>query len=624
MGYRLGVDLGTSFTAATIGRAGTAQGGSLGVDSAIVPSLVYIGADGEREYGKAAAERAGAEPHRVLRGFARRIGDETPMLPEAGPVTAAHRVAADLVAWVVAQASVQEGREPDAVAVTHPATWGPHKRDLFLAALREAGVPGASLVAEPVGAALTGAEGREHAPGAVVAVYDLGGRTFDAALVRREADGAWTVLGSPAGLPDLGGTDLDDLVLAHVLGGLSPEQQEALGRLDPEDEATTTAMAGLRAACVKAKEALSSQTTTAVAVTLPGITANVRLTRAEFEGMITASIEATVDVLDAVVTSAGLVAGDLDCILITGGSSRIPLVTQLLSRQFHVPVVTAGGANSATAIAAGAVLALAHTSTTAQQPAPAPAKPAAKRSAKRLKAAAKPATPVPSAAPPAVPVQPVAVPPVAVQPLAVPAPATPAVPVAAAVAQPVAQPVTQPTAEPVAEAPAVDRPLPAPSGPSSKPIRSRRGARRAEVVGLEGLATAVRADDAPIVDGPRAVVPARKVASVDVLLAEEPVRSAPAPTAVREETVRLDEMLPPPRPALDDAVFSAIEVDEVDEVVAGWTWRSLFSVRRSLALTVLTGAIYVGSTAWIPATPAITDQGSSASLKVASVKHGHR
>lgn len=609
MGYRLGVDLGTSFTAATIGRAGVAAGATVGADSAIVPSVVHIGLDGERLYGKAAIEAAGAESGRVLRGFVRRIGDETPMVPDLGASAAAHRVAADFVAWVVAQASVQEGRAPEAVAVTHPATWGPHKRDLFTAALREAGVPNPSLLPEPV--AVAAGAGRDRAAGSTVAVYDLGGRTFDAAVLRRDTTGAWTVIGRPAGLPDLGGADLDDLVLAHVVENLTPDQQQVMSTLDPEDEAAGAALAALRTACVQAKERLSTDTVTSVEVKLPGITGKVRLTRSEFEAMISASIDATVDVLDAVIDSAGLSADDLECVLLSGGASRIPLVTQLLSRQFGRPVIVAGGKSPATAVAAGAAFSLeeapaavvapvAVEETTPAKATPTKTKPTKTKPARKVARLAKAAVGTMVAQAPAVP-----------QAVAQSAPAGSAAPAVAtsATAGPVAVPAP---AKPI-------NPLPSPAGPGSKPIRSRRVTRRPEIVGLEGLSTLAPAGilaepAAPAPDAPRAVVPARPVRSVDALLAEEPVRTS------------REEHLPPPRPALDDTGFAALEPDELESIDAGWTWRSLVSVRRGLALTVLTAAIFVGSTAWNPATPTITDRPvtdvKTAAAKVAPAESG--
>ncbi|HUR74510.1 MAG TPA: Hsp70 family protein [Sporichthya sp.] len=558
----------------------------MGADSAIVPSVVYIGADGSRLYGTAAANLAGAEQGRVLRGFVRRIGDETPMVPEAGASTAAHRLTADFVAWVVAQASAQEGRAPEAVAVTYPVTWGPHKRKLLASALLEAGVAGATLVPAPVAVAATGAPGRAHADGAVVAVYDLGGRTFNAALVRRERSGAWTSIGRPADLPDFGGADLDDLVFAHVVGGLAPDQQQAMAQLDANDEATAAGLVRLRAACVKAKESLSAEPVTTVEVKLPGITSKVRLTRGEFETMISAALETTVDVLDSVLDSTGLVAADVDCILLTGGSSRIPLVTQLLSRQFQVPVLAAGGANDASAGASGAVLALGHAATEPTPPAAEPtlpaASPAARAAVKTPKIAAKAVRGVAGKAP------------------TVPAPAKPVAPT----------PVTPVASAAVAAAPAPELPLPAPMGSTSKPIRQRRPSRRAEIVGLEGLAPVARFVETPVLDGPRAVIAPRAVRSVDALLVEE-----------RTLTPRIADQVPPPRPALDDTAFEHIEDVEIEQQRTRRTRRPLVSIRRSLALTVLTSAIYVGSTAWIPATPAITDGPIGPTLQVPAATH---
>lgn len=581
MGYRLGIDLGTSFTAATIGRAGSMATAALEAGCAIVPSAVYIGTDGERLYGSAAAERSASDPGRVLRGFVRRIGDQTPMLPGERTVSSAHRLAADFVNWIVAQASEQEGARPAAVAVTHPGTWGPHKRELLLSALTSAGVPNPTLVAEPVAAAIGGTATAACAPGTTVAVYDLGGRTFDAALVRLGDGGTWTMLGRPAGLPDLGGADLDDAILAHVIASLTPDaQRELTAALSAEndlDEATAAGMAALRLECVRVKEALSTETTASVAVELPGATTSVRLTRSELETLVAPTLEATLDVLDAVLAGAGVKPADLHSVLVSGGSSRMPLVTQLLSRQFGVPVLSAGGANPATAVAAGAVLALDTE-----------------------------------------PTRPLAAPVV----LDAPAPA------------PIAQPVaTSPAAAmAMAEAPATQVAM-AETPAGSKPIRPRRSNRRAGIMGLEGLQPVARATEAAPVEGPLAVVPARTVRSVDALLTQPAPRGAvalatrPSATVVAEPILRAhtpaltaeDRM--PARPALVESGFETHADLELYLAESGpWTWRSVFSVRRTVALSTLTVAIFCGATAWVPATPAIT-QSSTTTLQVASGEH---
>lgn len=592
MGYRLGIDLGTSFTAATIGRAGAMVTATLEAGAASVPSAVFVGRDGERRYGSAALERAVTDPGRVLRGFVRRIGDETPMLPGEPAASSAHRLAADFVTWVVSRACEQEGCAPEAVAVTHPGTWGPHKRDLLLGALTAAGVPNPALVAEPVAAAAGGEVTPAQLPGATVAVYDLGGRTFDTAIVRLDDAGRWTVIGRPAGLPDLGGADLDDAVLAHVIAGLPPlarrELADALAAGADSDSGTAAGMAALRLECVRAKEALSSETSASVAVTLPGVATRVRLTRSELETLITPALEATLDVLDATLSGAGLVTKDLTCVLVSGGSGRIPLVTQLLSRQFGVPVVSAGGANPTTALAAGAV-----------------------RTLDRLPAAKLAAVPSPAHVPVAGPATPIA----AASPTSV---ATPS----AAAPAPVADAPGEPVPSPVAAA------APSTAAGGGKPIRPRRPNRRAGIVGLEGLAAVVRAvaETAPAADGPRSVVAARPVRSVDALLSASPCGSArggvalasrPSATVVAEPILRAHppalsaEEPMPPRPALAAGGFEERgfddRYDDREEAPRGsWTFRSLVTVRRSVAVSTLTLAIYLGATAWVPATPAIT------------------
>jgi molecular chaperone DnaK (HSP70) len=134
-----------------------------------------------------------------------------------------------------------EGEPPASLAVTHPANWSEFKLDPLRQALRHAGVPADHLVPEPVAAATSYATQRELAPGTVVAVYDLGGGTFDAALVRAGAQG-FEIVGRPDGIERLGGIDFDHAVFRHVLDAL------ALGpdALDDVDPGTAAGLAQLR------------------------------------------------------------------------------------------------------------------------------------------------------------------------------------------------------------------------------------------------------------------------------------------------------------------------------------------------------------------------------------------
>jgi hypothetical protein len=189
-------------------------------------------------------------------------------------------------------------------------------------------------------------------PGSTVAVYDLGGGTFDAAVVRKSAAGGFELLGRPEGIERLGGVDFDEAVFAHVRQAVGP----ALDGLDPEDPDVLAAVARLRRECVEAKEALSADTEVTIPVLLPSVRTQVRLVRAEFEAMIRPAVEQTIEALRRAVGSAGLAPADLSAVLLVGGSSRIPLVAQLVSAELGRPVAV--DADPKTAIATGAALAI--------------------------------------------------------------------------------------------------------------------------------------------------------------------------------------------------------------------------------------------------------------------------
>ena len=133
--------------------------------------------------------------------------------------------------WVVAQVTTAEGEAPASLAVTHPANWGEYKLDLLRQALRHVAGRHDHLVPEPVAAATTYAAQRPLDAGHVVAVYDLGGGTFDAALVRaRPTAGGFELVGRPDGIERLGGIDFDHAVLRHVLAPSGSTR-----RLDADD-----------------------------------------------------------------------------------------------------------------------------------------------------------------------------------------------------------------------------------------------------------------------------------------------------------------------------------------------------------------------------------------------------
>jgi len=353
--YLLGVDVGTTRTAAAVGRPGRApEAVPLGERALDVPSVVYLGADGI-VVGEAAERFAVTEPDRVAREFKRRVGDPTPIVA-GGRGWTPEELCALMVRWVVDRVAEREGGPAERIAVTHPAAWGDHRRELVAGALLDQGVT-ATLLAEPQAAALHYATEERLHPGAIVAVYDLGGGTFDAAVVQRDASG-FSLLGRPEGLEHLGGVDFDQAVFDHVAEG-APEAFAGLDDADPEVRA---ALAALRRECAEAKEALSVDTEVSVPVPLLGAggkgasAGSVRLHRSEFEREIRSSVEETVVALRRAVASAGVTPEALAAVLLVGGSSRIPLVPQLVSQELGRPVAV--DAEPKQAVAKGAVASL--------------------------------------------------------------------------------------------------------------------------------------------------------------------------------------------------------------------------------------------------------------------------
>jgi molecular chaperone DnaK len=353
MSYQLGIDLGTTYTAAAVSRATERQHAdpdmvSLGDRAVQVPSVLYLAPDGAIVVGEAAERRAATDPDRVVREFKRQVGDEIPLVVGGTPYPA-HELSAILVAWVVQRVAEREGGPAGRIALTHPASWGAHKKELLQGALAARGL-NVTFLAEPQAAALSYAAAERVGRGSTIAVYDLGGGTFDSAVVRK--NGTFELLGRPEGVDRLGGVDFDDAVFTHVREAVG----EAFDRLDPADESVVAAVSRLRRECKEAKEALSADTEVRIAVLLPGLQTAVRLTRGEFEAMIRPQLEESVDALRRAVTSAGLAPADLSAVLLVGGSSRIPLVAQSVSAAFDRPVAV--DADPKNAIALGAALAV--------------------------------------------------------------------------------------------------------------------------------------------------------------------------------------------------------------------------------------------------------------------------
>lgn len=338
MSYVLAIDVGTSFTAAAVvrfhqGVTPVPESLPLGLRGSAVPSVVYYPEEGPILVGEAAERRGLDSPGRVVREFKRRVGDAVPI--SVGTLSLPPEdVFATMARWVVDRAAEREGAPPSEIILTHPAAWGSHRTSVISDALAAKGLGNVTLLTEPEAAALHYASQVRVEDGSTIAVYDLGGGTFDTAVLRKAGTNHFELLGRPEGIENLGGADFDAAVFRYV----AENTGGALAGLDTAEPGVLAALTRLRRECVEAKEALSSDSEASISVLLPGIQQQIRLVRSEFEELIEEPIRDTVDALEQSLAQLELEPADLTAVLLIGGSSRIPLVAQLISEQLDRPI----------------------------------------------------------------------------------------------------------------------------------------------------------------------------------------------------------------------------------------------------------------------------------------------
>jgi actin-like ATPase involved in cell morphogenesis len=333
--YRLGVDLGTTYTAAAVARNGRHRVVRLARDRADIPSTVCV-TSGESVLVGEQAETMGLQhPTSVARECKRRLGDIVPLILDGKPYSP-QTLMAHTLSWTVRTVTEAQGGPPELLTVTCPANWGPFKHELLAQVIRLADVPNAIICTEPEAAAFNHADETELAEGSLIGVYDLGGGTFDAAVLRATRSGAFVLSGPPEGIEHLGGCDFDEAIFAHVLRTLGPEAHELASA--PGSDAVI-GLADLRRRCVVAKEILSTEPAASIEVSLPGLEATVRLTRPEFEAMIRPALADTMRAFARTLRNAQVKPEDLSAVVLAGGSVRIPLVAETLARNVNCRMV---------------------------------------------------------------------------------------------------------------------------------------------------------------------------------------------------------------------------------------------------------------------------------------------
>ncbi|UWZ33614.1 Hsp70 family protein [Dactylosporangium roseum] len=333
----LGIDFGTSNTVAMVRTADARMRPLLFDGSPLLPSALYFNSDGKVLVGRDAERNARLDPARFEPNPKRRIDDGEVFIGDHPlPVP---RLFAHVLSQVNTEARRQLGAAPEEVRLTHPARWGERRRSLLIEATRIAGLGHPRLIAEPVGAAsyFTAVLGSAVPVGRSLAIYDLGGGTFDATVVRRTQSG-FEVLAED-GLPDVGGLDFDHAIIEHLgktYSGSHKEKWEALA--NPTDASDRRLRRMLYEDVRGAKEMLSR--TASTDIHLPSMDIDAHLTREELETLVRPYLERTVSCLSRAIESARLQPKDMVGIFLVGGSSRIPLAAHLIHTELGVAPTT--------------------------------------------------------------------------------------------------------------------------------------------------------------------------------------------------------------------------------------------------------------------------------------------
>jgi molecular chaperone DnaK (HSP70) len=332
-GWTLAIDFGTTYTVAVVSAAdGTTRPIDIeGQGGWKMPSAVVRDEDGILVVGREAHNQAMLYPTGYVATPKRLIGKEHKLLG-GEPVAVVDLIAAVLKRCSEAARREQGGVAPTIVRLTHPASWSGHRLDVLRAAARAAGLGEVELIEEPVAAAslLPKSVAQEGKP---IAIYDFGGGTFDAAVLRPTTDG-FEVAALPGGRDPLGGEDIDDQIIDFLGAGPLGERPEWEQLMLSGEPKWQRHRADLRTRVREAKEALARQAKTKVWIS--AIHEDYQLTRAQLEDLVDDMVNATVAELDATITAAQLGPQDLGGIYLIGGSSQLSLVHEKIVRHFNI------------------------------------------------------------------------------------------------------------------------------------------------------------------------------------------------------------------------------------------------------------------------------------------------
>ena len=352
MGKVIGIDLGTTNSCVAVMDGDTPRVIENSEGARTTPSMVGFAEDGERLVGQPSKRQAVTNPTDTVFAVKRLIGrtfkdpatqKDIEMVPfkicsadngdawvEArGEQYSPSQISAFILQKMKETAESYLGENVDQAVITVPAYFNDSQRQATKDAGKIAGLEVLRIINEPTAASL--AYGMEKKEGQTIAVYDLGGGTFDVSILEI-GDGVFEVKATN-GDTFLGGEDFDTVILDYLAETFQKEQGIDLR----EDK---LALQRLKEAAEKAKIELSSSTQTEV--NLPFITAdqsgpkhlNTKLTRATLEGMVDDLIQRTRKPCEEAMSDAGISAGEIDEVVLVGGQTRMPKIREFVKNVF--------------------------------------------------------------------------------------------------------------------------------------------------------------------------------------------------------------------------------------------------------------------------------------------------
>ena len=330
MARAVGIDLGTTNSVVSVLEGGEPTVIANAEGSRTTPSVVAFAKNGEVLVGEVAKRQAVTNVERTIRSVKRHMGDNDWQFPETGEIDgktfSPQQISAFILSKLKRDAESYLGDTVTDAVITVPAYFDDAQRQATTEAGQVAGLNVLRIVNEPTAAAL--AYGLDKgAKEQTILVFDLGGGTFDVSLLEI-GDGVVEVK-STSGDTQLGGDDWDQRLVDHLVKTFSGQQGVDLSK-------DKMALQRLREAAEKAKIELSGSTETTV--NLPYITASdsgplhldVKVSRSEFQRMTQDLLDRTKAPFHAAIKDAGIALGDIDHVVLVGGSTRMPAVGELV------------------------------------------------------------------------------------------------------------------------------------------------------------------------------------------------------------------------------------------------------------------------------------------------------